>query len=326
MKKVLITGGVGTVGYFLASSLAKQGQDVTLVDNLSRGKIDSEVKLLFKVPNVQFIELDVTDLNQFNKLDTYYDFVYHLAAINGTKYFYKIPHEVLRIGVQGVLNVLEWFKDLNHGKILFTSSNEAYASWIDLNSGPLPTPETVPLCINDVLNPRWSYGGSKLIGELLFINYARAYDFPMTIVRYHNNYGPRMGFEHVIPEFLFNIIKKKDPFNIYGTEATRSFCYIDDTVRATQMVMETDKTDGEIIHIGNDREEIKIIDLAEKMFNLFDYRPKNIKIHDAPKGSVYRRCPDISKIKNLTGFKPAVHLDEGIKRTYNWYNKKVNIL
>lgn len=318
-KKVLITGGIGAIGYFLGKRLAEQGQEITLVDNLIKSRMDPEIQELIKLPNVKFIKLDVTDKKQFEKLDLDYDFVYHLAAINGTKYFYEIPVDVLRVGVLGVINVLEWFKNCKKGKILFTSSNEAYASYINLNGGPIPTPENVPLCIDEVTNPRWSYGGGKLIGEILFINYAKTYNFPMTIVRYHNSYGPRMGKEHVIPEFFLKIIKKEDSFKIFGSDTTRAFCYVDDTVRATQQVMESEKTNGEILHIGNDEEEIKIIDLAEKMFGISNWHPKKLEIHEAPKGSVKRRCPDLTKIKNLTGYTPEVSLEEGLKRTYNWY-------
>jgi len=324
MVKTLITGGAGTIGLPLARHLHEQGQEITICDNFFRKHAkDQEINDFLKKKNVKFINIDLTDFENLKKLDNDYDYVYHLAAINGTKYFYEIPHEVLRINTLAMINILEWFKDTNCGKILFTSSNEAYASTITKLGGPIPTPEDIMLSIDDVKNPRWSYGGSKLIGELFFINYARAYNFNMSIVRFHNSYGPRMGYAHVIPEFLMRIIKKEDPFNIYGGKETRAFCYISDTIKATQMIMESEKTNGEIVHIGNDQEEISMIDLAKKMFNLFDYYPK-LEIHPAPKGSVKRRCPDISKLKKL-GYKPEVNLNQGLKLTYNWYKKNAKL-
>jgi nucleoside-diphosphate-sugar epimerase len=318
MVKVLITGGAGTIGLPLAQSLQEQGQEVTICDNLLKPNVnDKELHDLLK--KVKFINLDLTKFEELKKLEDDYDYVYHLAAINGTKYFYEIPHEVLRINTLAMINILEWFKGTKCGKILFTSSNEAYASTITKMGGPIPTPEDIMLSIEDVKNPRWSYGGSKLIGELFFINYARSYKFRMSIIRYHNNYGPRMGYAHVIPEFILRIIKKENPFTINGGEETRAFCYISDTIKATQMVMESKKTDGEIIHIGNDSEEISMQNLAQKMFNVFNYHPK-LQINQAPEGSVKRRCPDITKLKNL-GYRPEVNLDKGLRLTYEWYKK-----
>ncbi len=317
VKKVLITGGAGAIGLQLAKYLHEQGQEITICDNLCKKDFkDKDLKEFMK--NVNFIKLDLTKLSELKKLKKDYDYVYHLAAINGTKYFYEMPQEVLRVNTLAMINILEWFKTSNCGKILFTSSNEAYASTISKMGGPIPTPEEIPLSIDDVKNPRWSYGGSKLIGELFFVNYARAHKFNMSIVRYHNSYGPRMGFAHVIPEFLLRIIKKENPFNIYGGEETRSFCYITDTLRATQLVMESNKTNGEIVHIGNNNEEITMIDLAKKMFDLFEWHPK-LNIQPAPQGCVKRRCPDLSKIKKLTGYEAKVDLNEGLKKTYDWY-------
>ena len=317
--KTLITGGVGAVGYFLAKNLADQEQEVIIVDNLIRGELDQEMRSLLKKPNVSLIKADIIDRRQVEKLPRDCDYVYHLAMINATRIFYERPVDILRVGVLGTFNILEWFKNNKKGKILFTSSNELYASWIKLTGNPLPTPELVPLCIEDSSNPRWSYAGSKIIGEIAFFNYAKTFGFPMSIVRYHNSYGPRMGFGHVIPDFILRILKKEEPFKIFGAENTRAFCYVTDTVRASQLVMESEKTNGKIIHIGNDKEEISMLNLAKRMFELFNYQPKKVEIHSAPNGSVLRRCPDLTKIRKLTGHEPSVDLNEGLKRSWDWY-------
>lgn len=320
VKKILITGGAGAIGFHLARDLARQGHLVTIFDNLYRqgGSLDGELKKLFALKNVKFILGDLTKTGDFKKLRGGFDFVYHLAAVNGTRFFYEKPEEVLKFNILAVLNILEWFKNQTRGKILFSSSSETYASTVSFMKGPLPTPEDVILSINDPFNPRFSYAGSKIIGELLFINYARKYQFPYSIVRYHNHYGPKMGFDHVIPEFILRILKRENPFRIYGAQNTRSFCFASDTIRATKLVMNSKKTNSQIIHIGNDSEEIKMVDLAKKLFKIAGYSAK-IEILPAPKGSVNRRLPDISKLRKLTGFKPKVDLDQGLKITFDWY-------
>ena len=321
MKKVLITGGTGFVGYHLAKRLASQGYSITLVDNFFRSTHDADLTKLLERKNVKLIRADLTVEKNWDKLGSGYDYVYHLVGINGTKLFYEIPHEVLRIGILTTHYGLEWFRTKNkkkNAKILYTSSNEAYAGLETLGKLPLPTPENVPLIIADTYNPRWSYGGQKLIGELLFIHYAKAYNFRMSIVRPHNFYGPREGYEHVIPDIITRVMDRVEPFPIYGTENTRDFCYIDDAVEAIQMVMESKETDGGTYHIGA-KEEVKIKDLVEMIFEEMQWHPKKILVKNPPQGSVNRRMADVSKIKKDTGWKAKTPLKKGLKEIVKWY-------
>ncbi|MDZ4221552.1 MAG: GDP-mannose 4,6-dehydratase, partial [Patescibacteria group bacterium] len=193
---------------------------------------------------------------------------------------------------------------------------------IAFNRLPIPTPEKVPLVIEDTYNPRWSYAGTKLVGELFVINYAKMYNFRALLVRPHNFYGSRAGYKgHVIPDFCERIAARVDPFPIYGADDTRTFCYITDAVRAIAMLMDSPKTDGqpiETVHIG-DSEEITIKDLAEKMFQVIGWKPESLDIKNGPPGSVQRRLADTAKLRDLTGWAPEVSLDEGLKTTYEWY-------
>lgn len=322
-KKVLITGGAGFIGLHLARLHAKSGDNITLIDNFFRGKDDPDLHELLKNKNVKLMKSDLTKPGGWAKIGGGFDYVYHLAAVNGTDLFYKIPHEVLRINMLTSIYGLEWFKDKNkNGKILFTSSNEAYAGALEaFNQLPIPTPEDVPLVISDVRNPRWTYAGTKMFGEQLFIHYATSFKIRTIIVRPHNFYGPRAGFNHVIPQFIERIVKRVDPFPIYGADDTRSFCYIEDAVEAMKMVMESKKTDGEIYHIGT-KEETVIKDLAEKLFKAAGWHPKKLEIHKSPEGSVKRRLANVNKIKKDVGWQAKTKLQDGLKLTFDWYKDK----
>ncbi|MEK7555858.1 MAG: GDP-mannose 4,6-dehydratase [Patescibacteria group bacterium] len=328
MTKILITGGAGSVGFHLSLHLLKTyGPDteLVLVDNLQRGAMDNDLKKLLEDPRVRFLNLDLTDQSSYKEFGSGYDHVYHLAAVNGTKYFYQMPHETSRINLLTLIYILEWFRTENpQGKLCFTSSNEAYAGGLNaFGILAIPTPENVPLVIEDPFNPRWSYAATKLMGEVLMIHYAAMYNLRALIVRPHNFYGPRAGYDHVIPEFSMRILDRIDPFPIYGADDTRTFCYIEDAVRAMQMLMDSAKTDKqpiEVVHIG-DTEEIMIRDLAEKMFTVAEWKPKTTEIKDSPHGSVKRRLADVTKLKNLVGWKPEVTLDEGLKKTFEWYRE-----
>ena len=324
-KKALITGGAGFIGFHLGKYLASQDYNVTILDNFERGGEDKEFRELINKNNVHFINGDITRQETFDNLNEWFDYVYHLAAINGTENFYKIPDRVLKVGTIGTLNVLDWFikGKKGKGKLLFSSSSEAYAGALKLlgDKFPIPTPEEVPLVIDVPSNIRWSYGASKILGEIAMHSYSFAHNIDnFVIIRYHNIYGQRMGFDHVIPQFIERIVKKEYPFKIYGGQETRSFCYMDDAIKATQLVMESSKTNGKTIHIGKSDEEIKIIDMAKKLFEIANVNPK-IDILPAPEGSVKRRCPNITKLQNI-GFKPEISLEEGLKRCYNWYKDK----
>lgn len=326
MIKVLVTGGAGFIGYHLANYLSGFPYEVTIIDNLSRGKMDEEFKALINKKNVIYINADLTNKEYYGLLADRYDFIYHLAAINGTKYFYEKPQEVLSVNILALMNLLEWIDSTKCGKLIFSSSSEAYAGTIRSFSDCrnfIPTEEDIPLAIDDVFNARYSYGGSKLIGELLTINYCRTKVVPFSIVRYHNIYGPRMGFEHVIPEFCKRIYKKETPFDIFGGDETRAFCYVWDGVRATKMVMDSSECNSEVFHIGNSLEEIRIEDMAKKLFDIADYKVP-ININPAPQGCVNRRCANTSKLNRYTGYVPEIDLGKGLLLTYSWYMNAFN--
>jgi len=297
--------------------------ELVLVDNLQRGKMDNDFKNLLEDSRVKFLTLDLTDPEVYSQLGSGYEHVYHLAAVNGTKFFYEMPQEVLRINTLSLIYILEWFRKENiNGKLCFPSSCEAYAGALNaFGVLPIPTSEKVPLVIEDPYNPRYSYDVTKLVGEPFVIHYAKMHNFRALIVRPHNFYGPRAGYEHVIPEFCQRIVNKVDPFPIYGADNTRTFCYIGDAVRAMAMLMDSPKTDGqpiETVHIGDFR-EILMGDLAKLMFKVVGWQPKELDIKSSPPGSVKRRLADVSKLQSLTGWKPEVSLEEGLKRTYEWY-------
>jgi nucleoside-diphosphate-sugar epimerase len=325
MKKILITGAAGFIGSHLSRYLLEREEEVelVLVDNLQRGKMDDTMQSILADSRVRFLTLDLTDQAVYTQLGSGYEHVYHLAAVNGTNLFYEMPQEVLRINTLTIAYMLEWFRTENPtGKFLFTSSNEAYAGGLSaFGQLPIPTPEDVPLVVEDTYNPRWTYAATKLVGELFVINYAKKFDLRAVIVRPHNFYGPRAGYSHVIPQFSLRIAKREDPFTIFGDSDTRTFCYITDAVRAMQTLMDSDRTDGrpiETVHIG-DTEEITMGALAERMFDVVGWHPEETDVQGGVQGSVSRRLADISKIGEMVGWKPEVSLDEGLRLTYEWY-------
>lgn len=315
-KKILVTGGTGFIGSALVKALVNDGNKVRVLDNQSRGSMR---RLKSIKGQFEMITGDIRDPRTVEKACRGMDQVAHLAYINGTEFFYVKPELILEVGVKGIMNVLDGCIRNNVPELLLVSSSEVYQT-----PPVVPTPETVPLIIPDPLNPRYSYGGGKIISELLTINYGRKYFKKVSIVRPHNVYGPDMGFEHVIPQFILRmekLIKKNRNkvirFSIQGNGTeTRAFIYIDDFIEGLKCVIDQGKH-LEIYHIGT-AEELQIKELAKKIGSMYQ---KEIMIIPGKllKGSTLRRCPDTRKVQKL-GFKPKIQLIDGLQKTVQWYN------
>lgn len=314
---ILVTGAAGFVGYHLARTLVREGHAVTLVDNFRRGRQDADFDALTSLPNVKLVVADLTREDEVQRLPSGFDEIYHLAAINGTKYFYEIPVEVFRANMLSTIHLLEWMRTKNgKGRFLFTSSSEGYAGAVSRGMASVPTPECVPLVVDDPTNVRWSYGAPKIAGEVLLYAYRHEYQLDFITVRFHNFYGPRMGEEHVLPQFIRRALAKTDPFTIYGDEETRAFCYVEDGVRGTIAAMRQGRS-GETYHLGT-RDERAIKDVAAALFDVMDFHP-TLDVKPAPSGSVARRAPDITKAERELGYRPSVSLADGLQRMVGWY-------
>lgn len=320
MSTVLVSGGAGFIGFALARELAEdEAREVIVVDNFVRGERDSALAALLSKDNVTLVELDLADAACIERLPRRpISTIFHMAALNGTQNFYERPYEVLRCSTLTTFNLLEAYGRPGLAeRFIYAGSSESYASTVTRFGWQTPTAEDVPLCIDDPLNPRWSYGASKLHGEILVSQACREFDVGFSVIRYHNAYGPRMGDKHVVPDFLERAAR--GVYELHGYEETRSFMYIDDVVRATLAIADSAECAGEIINVGSDT-EITIRELGEKMMEILGVRDR-IELHPAPPGCVKRRSPDVSKLRRLTGFEPSVPLDDGLARTVAYYRK-----
>lgn len=317
-KKVLLIGGAGFIGYNLTKYLATQRDyEITIGDNFFRGQMDEYLSKLVYKYNIKVIQGDFTNPDTYLQLENDFDYVYMLASVVGVNNTLEVPHEIIRINTSLIFNTLEWLKQSKVKKVLFTSTSECYAGTIDAFGYKVPTPESIPLAIEDIGHPRFTYAVTKMLGESGFLNYSRKCGFEATIVRYHNVFGPRMGFKHVIPHLVQRFLDGENPFKVYGHDQTRAFCYITDAVEGTVMAMESERSNGEIYHIGT-MEEITIEELIKTTGDFFGFDGEYVNAPTYP-GSVARRCPDITKAFEQLGFEPKVNWKEGLRETLAWY-------
>jgi nucleoside-diphosphate-sugar epimerase len=310
----LVTGASGFIGSALVRALVKHGDCVRALDDDSRG---SRGRLSDIETEIEWVQGDVRDPATVSKAVMGTDAVCHLAAVNGTEYFYSRPDLVLEVAAKGIINVLDACIAHGVGELFVASSSEVYQT-----PPEVPTDESVPLSIPDPLNPRFSYGGGKIISELLALNYGRTKFQRTVIFRPHNVYGADMGWEHVIPQFALRMHQlcaaSTGPvkFQIQGTGLeTRSFVYIDDMIAGLLKLIDRGEHLG-IYHIGTE-DEITINELATEVAHQFG-REIEIVPGKLQPGGTPRRCPNINKMRAL-GYEPAVSLKQGLSLTVPWY-------
>lgn len=319
--KILVTGGSGFIGSSLVEKWVKDGHSIRVLDNGMRGKMR---RLKSIEDEIEYLQGDVRDFDDVNNACKGMDVIAHLAYINGTEFFYTKPELILEIALKGVINTIDAALKNDIGQYWLMSSGEVYQT-----PEHIPTNETVSLKVPDPLNPRFSYGGGKIISELYALNYGLKYFEKVIIVRPHNVYGPDMGWEHVVPQFILrahelnNSIKTGIlPFNIQGDGSnTRAFCYIDDFTEGASMAFHKG-SHRDIYHVGTSN-EVSISEIAGRIVSLIG-RDANIIAGSEPAGQTSRRCPDISKVSSL-GYKPKVTLDAGLDRTIGWYLRNLDL-
>jgi UDP-glucuronate decarboxylase len=303
--KYLIFGGAGFLGSHLVESL--EG-DITVVDDLST------VKYLELPPNVKLIK----DRVETFKTNEKFDFVIHLAARPSPEDYMQHPVETALSNSLGTYNALEIARK-SDAIFLYTSSSEVYG-----HAEIIPTPEDYWGKVNPI-GVRSCYDESKRFSEALIMSYFREYGLDVRIQRPFNVYGPRLredgSYGRVVSRFIYQALKGED-ITVFGDgNQTRAFLYVSDWVEATKRMLFTQGLKGEVFNVGSDK-EVKIVDLAKTIIRLTN---SNSKIEFLPPrpDDPPRRAADITKAKKILGWEPKVNLEEGLKRTIEWFKVRI---
>ena len=317
--RALVTGGAGFIGSHLCDELIARGYEVSIWDNLFRGKIENVEELLQDGDN-RFFEIDMADGNNIDKMvellvEEKPELIFHYAAINGTMYFYDIPAKVLETNADATRNLMLALRRVHElipeykCTIVYASSSEVYGEPLHL-----PSNEQDITYVN-VESVRDSYAAAKLIGEFYVKLIAEELGYDFYIMRLFNVYGPRMvgtKYGQVIPEFITRLKEGEYPLKIYGDGTqTRSFCYVTDNVKMTIDLAESSAASG-VYNVGNP-DEITIGDLAAIIMKKLDLEPA-LETTPALSGDHKRRWPDISKLIDVIGAREMIPLVEGIDK------------
>ncbi|PLW79488.1 NAD-dependent dehydratase [Candidatus Woesearchaeota archaeon] len=309
MKTVLVTGGAGFLGSHLCEALLKKGNKVICVDNLYTGS-ENNISKLFTDKNFSFINHDIIE-----KLDVECDEIYNLACPASPPHYQKNPVFTLKTSVLGIINLLELARK-NNARLLHASTSEVYGD-------PLEHPQKESYWGN--VNPigiRSCYDEGKRVAETFCMDYKRKYDLDVKIIRIFNTYGPNMDKDdgRVVSNFINQALKGKD-ITIYGDGTqTRSFCYVSDLIEGIIKMMEFNESGP--INLGNPN-EFTMLELADKVIDLIDSKSK-ISFSNLPEDDPKLRKPDITLAKEKLDWEPKINLQEGLKKTIEYFKKGIN--
>ncbi|MEK6982252.1 MAG: UDP-glucuronic acid decarboxylase family protein [Candidatus Micrarchaeota archaeon] len=298
--KILITGGAGFIGSHLAEKLSVKN-DVIILDNFITGRKENLAKL-----NVELISHDIV-----KPFDIKCDVIFNMASPASPVGYQEHPLETMEVNAFGMKNILENAK--KHGaRVLQSSTSEIYGD-------PLVSPQVESYWGNvNTLGPRSCYDESKRFAETLCYNYYHKFGVNVILARIFNTYGPRMDKKdgRVIPNFVTQALSGKD-ITLYGNGLqTRSFCYVSDLVDGLTKLAFSDIT-FDVFNVGNPH-EITLQTLANKVKELAQSK-SNIIHKPLPQDDPKQRCPNITKIKKAVNWEPKVSLDDGLKKTIEWF-------
>lgn len=302
----MVTGGAGFIGSHLCEKLLDLGNEVICVDNFYTGRKSNIVHLL----NNSYFEVIRHDM--IFPLYIEVDEIYNLACPASPVSYQLDPVKTIKTCLYGAINVLELAMKMK-AKVLQASTSEIYG-----DPKITPQPENYWGNVNPI-GPRSCYDEGKRCAETLFVDYNRQYDVKIKIGRIFNTYGPNMAINdgRVITNFITKALKN-DSLEIYGDgKQTRSFCYVDDTINALIKMMNADDSVLGPINIGNDKEEISIKKLANKIIDIVG-SSSNIEYKNKIKDDPRSRKPDISLMKGVLHYEPRVTLSEGILKTVEY--------
>jgi len=313
MKKVLITGAAGFIGSHLCDRFIREGFYVIGLDSFLTGN-PGNIAHLIGNERFKFIKYDVTN---FIYVPDDIDTILHFACPASPVDYLNHPIHTMKVDSLGTINTLGLAK-AKKARYVFASTSEVYG-----DPKVHPQPETYWGNVNPI-GIRSVYDEAKRFSEALTMAYYRKHKIDIRIVRIFNTYGPRMRMNdgRVVPNFITQALKN-EPITVYGNGTqTRSFCYIDDLVEGIFKIAITKDLNGEVFNLGNP-DEYKILDFAQIIKGLINSK-SSIIFKSLPQDDPKQRKPNITKIKTTLQWEPKISLNEGLKKTINWFEKKLS--
>ncbi len=316
-KTVTVTGADGFIGSHLVEELVPVCGKVRALSLYNSFNHWGWLEDIGCRNDIEIICGDVRDSNFTQNLLKGTDVVFHLAALIAIPYSYIAPSSYIDTNVLGTLNICQAAQVNRCERVIITSTSEVYG-----------TAKYVPIDESHPLQPQSPYSASKIAADALAMSFYSSFDLPVTIARPFNTYGPRQSARAIIPSIITQIASGKNPIRLGDTSPTRDLNFVRDICRGFILLAESDQALGETVNIGSNS-EISVRDLFYTISRLME-KPVELDFDKnrvrPPKSEVFRLCCDNTKMKNMTGYRPSVSLEDGLRQTIRWFTTEETIV
>ena len=309
-KNILVTGADGFIGSHLTEMLISKGYRVRALAQYNSFNSWGWLEDVNCKDEIEVVSGDIRDPHFCKEITKDIDVIFHLAALIAIPYSYVAPDSYLETNIKGTLNICQAAKENGNLRLIHTSTSEVYG-----------TANYVPIDEGHPLQPQSPYSASKIGADAMAMSFYNSFELPLIIARPFNTYGPRQSARAVIPTIISQIAAGSKKIELGDLSPTRDFNYVEDTCRGLLSLSESPDAVGEVVNIGSNS-EVSILDMLELIKNImnseveFIVDPKRIR----PKNSeVERLWCDNKKIEKLTSYKPEIKLEEGLKKTIDWF-------
>ncbi len=314
--RVLVTGADGFIGSHLTELLLAEGYQVRALSQYNSFNSNGWLEDVAQSPALEIVSGDVRDAAFCRRIVEGCDTVFHLAALIAIPYSYEAPGSYVDTNIGGTLNICQAARDCGVRRMIVTSTSEVYG-----------TARYVPIDEKHPRQPQSPYSATKIGADAIAMSFYNAFSLPVVIARPFNTYGPRQSARAIIPTIITQIANGAREIKVGDLTPTRDFNFVTDTARGFLAIARAEGVEGQELNIATGTE----ISMADTLQTIARIMQSDVRYVTDPQrlrpanSEVFRLCGDSSRLRELTGWAPEFSLEEGLRKTIEWFTRPQNL-